>query len=260
MFDGARRLRFQDLDLVILGNAADHRAELDRYHDDLLRLATLARGWDLDAVPHMRRVFKIDPFYRATSMVLIFRRGRLCGTAGVDTDFAAAVPGSAIVHLCSLNLLDTLKHSGVVGVFMLLLEDYLLAALPSRQPVYFTSISQSPLVYRLLARLGHVYPNDDEAPPADVRRVARAVVARYDPGMALNEEGLILRGECAFFYKRVPYVADRRINALFDTRLDIAGGDVFVNVGKTDAGAARDAIDRYRRRIEPMMEAPRTHA
>jgi hypothetical protein len=255
MFEGARQLRFQGLDLVILGNAAEHRAELSGYHDDLLRLATLARGWELDAVPHMRRVFKLEPFYRATSMVLIFNHGQLCGTAGVDTDFAAAVPGSAIVHLCSLNLLEALKHSGVVGVFMLLLRDELLASLPPRQPVYFTSISQSPLVYRLLARLGHVYPNDGETPPEDVRQAARAVTSKYDPGMELDEDGLVLRGECAFFYKNVPYVADRRINALFDARLDMALGDVFVNVGKTRVDAARDAIDRYRRRIEPMMEA-----
>lgn len=255
MFNGARRLRFQGLELVVLERTAEHREELARCHEDLLRLATLSRGWGLEALPHMRKAFKIEPFYRATSLVLVFEAGRLCGTAGVDTGFSDAPPGSSMIHLCSVNLLAPLKHGGLAGVFMLLLRDELLAGLPPEQPIYFTSISQSPLVYRLLARLAHVYPNGEELPPGDVRHVARAVAAKYDPGMHLDEEGLILRNECAFFYKEVPYVADRRINTLFDAKLDMALGDVFVNVGKTRVGAAQAAIDRFRGRLEPMMEA-----
>ena len=87
-----------------------------------------------------------------------------------------------------------------------------------------------------------------------MREVARVVAARYDPHIPLDAARLVLRNECDFFYRQVPYVADSQINALFDSELDIAGGDVFVNVGKTDAASARAAVERYRSRVSAMME------
>ncbi|MER9680388.1 hypothetical protein NKJ23_13795 [Mesorhizobium sp. M0184] len=255
MFNGARRLRFQGLDLVVLPRAGEHRSQLDAQRDALLKLATLARGWGSEEVPRMREVFKLEPFHRATSLVLVFDQGRLCGTGGVDANFAECPPDVTILHLCSLNLLDEQKRTGLAALFMLLLGEELLAPLPAHRPVYFTSISQSPLVYRLLTRLAKVYPDGRSTPPDDVREVARVVAARYDPHIPLDADRLVLRNECDFFYRQVPYVADSRVNALFDSELDIAAGDVFVNVGKTDAGSARAAVERYRGRFPKMPEA-----
>jgi hypothetical protein len=255
MFDGARRIRFRGLDLVVLKSASNHRAQLARYRDDLIRLATYARGWGPEAVGPMGETFKIEPFFRATSLVLVFDRGRLCGTAGVDSDFSMQQHDGAIFHLCSVNLLEDLRHNGLTAFFILLLVDELLTALPASQTVYLTSISQSPQVYRLLSRLAHVFPDGRQSPPADVRHVARAVAARYDPHITLDEDRLILRNECAFFYRDFPTVADADVNALFAAELDVAAGDVFVNVGKTKAAAARRAAERYRTRIHRSAEA-----
>lgn len=255
MFSGAERLRFHGFELVLLKRARAYRGELAACREELLRLATCARGWGLEEVPRMREVFKVEPFYMATSLVLVFDRDRLCGTAGVDMDFRRGPTGPNIVHLCSVNLLDPLKHSGIAALLLVLLADHLLSSLPQDEAVYFTSISQSPLVYRLLGRLCDLHPNGRETAPPDVQDVARAVVAKYDSHIPLDADNLILRKECAFFYKRLPYVADPRVNRLFDSRLDIQRGDVFVNVGKSDVATAVSAIDPYRRRVAALTES-----
>lgn len=255
MFSGAERLRFLGFELVILKSTRPYRGDLAACREELLRLATFARGWGPEEVPRMREVFKVEPFYMATSLVLVFDRDRLCGTAGVDTDFQGGPIGPNIIHLCSVNLLDPLKHSGLAALLLVLLADHLISPLPREEAVYFTSISQSPLVYRLLARLADIHPNGRESAPPDVQDVARTVVAKYDPHISLEGDNLILRKECAFFYKRLPYVADPRVNHLFDSRLDIQRGDVFVNVGKSDVATAVSVIERYRRRVAAMMES-----
>lgn len=254
MFNGAPRLRFHGCDVIVLTNTSDYRDQLDSCREDLLRLATFARGWGPEELPRMREVFKIEPFYRATSLALVFRDGRLCGTAGVDTDFGLGSETPAILHLCSVNLLDQLKNSGFPALFMLLLSDALLERLAPGQAVYFTSISQSPLVYRMLSRLARVFPDGRQRPPADVRNVARIVAAKYDPDVPLDADRLVLLGECDFFYRQLPLVADARINALFDAELDISRGDVFVNVGKTSVAAARAVAEKYRHRVATIVE------
>jgi hypothetical protein len=255
IFKGAERLRFHGVDLVVLKNARDYRDELIACHEQLLRLATFSRGWGEAEIPRMREVFKIEPFYRATSLVLAFDRDQMCGTAGVDADFANGSGEPPILHLCSVNLLPALRNSGVTALLFVLLADHLLTPMPAGGNVYFTSISQSPLVYRLLARLGDVHPNGRDKAPADVQRVARTVVAKYDAHIPLDAENLILRNECEFFYKKVPYVADQQINAMFNTKLNISGGDVFVNVGKSKVADTISFIDRYRKRVTEMLEA-----
>lgn len=255
MFESARRLRFQGYEIVVLASTREYRNELAELHEDLLSLATFARGWGPEALPRMRQVFKIEPFYRATSLVLVFDGPRLSGTAGVDNDFAAQRGDAAIFHLCSVNLLDPLKKTGLPALFILLLADELLCRLTPDQPVYFTSISQSPQVYRLLGRLAKVYPDGGTAPPADVREIARIVAAKYDPHVEFDAERLVLRNECDFFYKELPYVADASLNALFDRELNLRGGDVFLSVAKCRAGEAGAAAERYRRRLSTTMEA-----
>jgi acetylornithine deacetylase/succinyl-diaminopimelate desuccinylase-like protein len=48
----------------------------------------------------------------------------------------------------------------------------------------------------------------------------------------------VLREECDFFHRRIPYSTDRAVNRLCDERLRYAAGDTFVLVGR----ARDDAI------------------
>ncbi len=255
MFDGAEHMRFLSNDLVILHDARCHQDDLKALEGDLLRLATFARGWDIDILVQMQEVFKVDPFYNATSLVLVFCDGVLLGTAGVDADIAAGPEGGHIIHLCSVNLLSKLRTSGIVALLLVLLSDRILAKLPQHASLYFTSISQSPLVYSLIAKIARLYPDGATQPPPEVVEVARRVAAKYDGHLVLEPDALVLRNECAFFYKDVPYVADPKINRLFDQVLDIPAGDVFVNVGKTSVKEAAQTIERYRYRFQALVRS-----
>ncbi|MTJ82370.1 MAG: hypothetical protein F8N37_15365 [Telmatospirillum sp.] len=248
MLDGAEKLRFHDCDLYLLRNARQFPDDMRRLEPDLLRLATLARGWGPDKLDHMRQVFKIDPFYNATAMALVFNGDNLVGTAGVDTDFDAGRNDRHIVHLCSVNMDRSLRNSGLIAQLFVILADQVLASLPPGDEVFFTSISQSPLVYSIMSKIAPLHPDGRSRPPAPIVDVAGRVVAKYDPHLELEPDTLVLRRECDFFYRDVPYVSDTRINALFDSLLDIAAGDVFVNVGRTDVAGALSKIGRYQKR------------
>jgi hypothetical protein len=51
----------------------------------------------------------------------------------------------------------------------------------------------------------------------------------------------VLREECDFFHRRIPYSTDRAVNRLCDERLRYAAGDTFVLVGR----ARDDAITGF---------------
>ncbi len=255
MFAQAPRHRFHTKDLVILERTADHRADLAALEEELLQLATFARGWGADQLDHMRAHFKIEPFYNATSMVLVFEDGRLIGTAGVDTTVPSPLEQGHILHLCSVNFHPSLQGSSLVALLVILLADHVLRRLPADDQVYFTSISQSPLVYSLMAKLAPVFPDGQTLPPEDVVQVAQAVVDKYDPHLPLEPETLTLRSECDFFYRDLPVVADARINTLFRSLLDVPAGDVFVNVARCSVREVLARIERYRGRLAaPRME------
>ncbi|OIQ31591.1 MAG: hypothetical protein BM562_06990 [Alphaproteobacteria bacterium MedPE-SWcel] len=247
-------MRFQDHALVVLDRTDRYRAELAALEPDLLRLATFARGWNETHLGHMRRHFKIEPFYNASAMVLIFRGAELVGTAGVDTTLSDRPAGVQLLHLCSVNFMPDLRNSGLVALLLVLLADHGLVGQPGSDQVYFTSISQSPLVYSLMSRIAPVHPDGKTSPPGDVVAVARQVVAKYDPHLALDPRNLTLRGECDFFYREMPYVADKAVNALFDSMLDVPAGDVFVNVARSTVADALGRIDRYRRRFAQSLK------
>ena len=252
MFEGAEKLRFQDFELVVLRDTKPFRKDLKALEGELLELASYARGWEQKDLPRMRAVFKFEPFYLATSLVLVFQNTRLYGTAGVDVDFEVAPGQGHILHLCSVNLRKPLRNSALMARLFVLLADHILAKIPADHEIYFTSISQSPAVYSLISKIARLYPNGEEVPPDNVKDVARRVVAKYDPHLTLETDTLILRNECDFFYKDVPYVSDPKINGLFDRMLDIAAGDVFVNVAKSTVQRAVSKIDRYRNRGHAM--------
>lgn len=245
MFHGAERLTYRDHEIVVLVDAARWRDELEGLEETILGIATRSRGWGDDQLPRMRAIFKIYPLYLATSLALIFRGKRLVGIAGCDTDFAP-VGGGRIVHLCAMNFLPEIQRNGVLALLMLVMIERVLSRLPSGDgTLYFTSISQSPLVYALLAKISHLYPNWSEVPPPDVIEAGTAVVAKYDADVAFEPERLILRGECDFFYRDLPDAPDARINAFVRNELDIGAGDVFVPVGRS----SRHQLEAYARRF-----------
>ncbi len=256
MFDEAQRHHFQGFDLVILHDARSHRSELESLESALLELATYARGWDAKMLPRMRAVFKLEPFYYATSLVLAFRDDMLLGTAGIDTDFDEDDGRGHIIHLCSVNLRASLRNGGLMALLLVLLADHVLAKIPAHDDVYFTSISQSPLVYSVISKIAPLHPDGRTRPPADIVKVAQTVAAKYDGHLALETDTLVLRNECDFFYRDLPRVANRKINDLFERMLDIPQGDVFVNVGKCSAAEAISRISRYRKRFLNMPGGP----
>ncbi|AXS41682.1 hypothetical protein [Breoghania sp. L-A4] len=264
MFTGAERIPFRRYELVILRDAKAYRNELRALEDEILTIATLSRGWDGSHVARMRAIFKISPLYLATALALVFEDGVFKGIAGCDTDFDCG-PGSGIngtiVHLCSMNFSRDIQGTGLLSfLFLALLEQ--ISGLVARHgdTVYVTSISQSPLVYSMLGKLAHVYPNARDIPPPDVIRVARAVVDKYDPDVTFEPENLILRNECDFFYNPLPQAPDRRINDFVRSKLDIAAGDVFVPVGRSSAARLNAYGARFRARFASRQQERRAVA
>jgi hypothetical protein len=97
-----------------------------------------------------------------------------------------------------------------------------------------------------MSRIADIFPSPDrEVPEPDEIAVARQVVARFDPHLAL-EDGFILRNECEFRYRRIPYSLDRRLNRFCDRKLRYDQGDVFVVVGRVNAGK----LEAFRRQVE----------
>lgn len=259
MFKGAERTKFKGFELVTLLSTQPYRSSLKVLEEQLLRLATTARGWGDSEVDHMRSVFKIEPFFEATAMVLVFRDGELVGTAGIDNSILSDRPCHHIIHLCSVNFRPELQRNGLVALLLIKLADHVLQHIPDNHFVSFTSISQSPLVYSIMSKLARTYPGRDH-PPKSVIETAERVARKYDGHLTLEPQTLTLRNECDFFYKHVPYVADQKINQLFDEVLKISNGDVFVNVAVSKVALVLRKIERFRARIHNLEKKESTHA
>lgn len=222
---------------LIPGGAFQSRELLDGLREEVLEIAFRSRGWEgAEQREHFRRCFKLGPLYEARALGLIRRAGALVGLAGSVNDWQVAQ--GSIVHLCSLGLLPEVQSRGILPVLMALLWKVTLEEPRAREDLargrlFTTAITQSPYILWFLSRIAEICPGPERPQPAAGElAIARAVVARFDPHLALEEEHLILRGECEFRYRRTPYSPDRRLNRFCDRHLRSDEGDVFVVVGR----------------------------
>ncbi len=254
LFPNSIAVAYEDFDLEVVPEECRRYPHLlEEIKEQVLDVATRSRGWDdMSSLQHMRAHFKLGPLYHANSLVLIRRAGKLVGLAGTVNDWH--VPQGSIVHLCSLGLLPEAQRRGFLPVLLAILwgvtlqnprcyEDF------QNDRVFATAITQSPYLYALFHRLFALYPSPErEIVPEAIRQIGKAVVDRFDADLTLDEERLILRDECKFFYRRTPYSSDRKLNAFCDRALRYAQGDVFVLVGK----AVSAQVAQYNRVVAGM--------
>jgi len=251
-FPGSALVRFGELEFELIERDVHrHAGLLDRLKDEVLEIAAVSRGWDSpEDLALFRRSFKIGPLYEARALALVRRAGRLVGLAGSVNDWT--VEEGSIVHLCSLGLLPDVQARGILPALMLLLwetnlRDPVIESNCRRHRAFISAITQSPYILWFLSRIADLYPSPDRtAADADEVAVARRVAARFDPHLALDEEGFILRGECEFRYRRPPYSLDRRLNRFCDRKLRSEEGDVFVAVGRVRP----EKLEDFRRQVE----------
>lgn len=249
-------LRFEIVDR----RGPDHRQRLDGLKEEVLRIAALSRGWDDAAsLALFRRSFKIGPLYEADALALVYRDDELVGIAGTVKDWT--VGSGAIVHLCSLGLLPQVQRRGLLQAFMSLLwiaslADSRFAAHLARGTLYTTAITQSPYILGLMQRVADIFPSPDRATPRpDELQVAHAVLARFDPHLALEAGTFVVRNECAFRYRRLPESLDRRLTRFCSERLRYQEGDVFVVVGTVRAGRVQAYVERQHRQHPELLRA-----
>lgn len=251
-FPDSALVRFGELELELVErDVYRHAGLLDRLKDEVLEIAALSRGWDgPEDLALFRRSFKLGPLYEARALGLVRRAGRLVGLAGSVNDWT--VEEGSIVHLCSLGLLPGVQARGLLPALMLLLweanlRDPVIESNCRQRRAFISAITQSPYILWFLSRIADVYPSPGRtAAEADEVAVARRVVARFDPHLALDEEGFILRAECEFRYRRIPYSLDRRLNRFCDRKLRYDEGDVFVVIGRVRP----EKLEAFRRQVE----------
>jgi hypothetical protein len=195
-------------------------------------------------------VFKLGPLFQADGLALVWRGERLIGLVGAT--YQPGPDDGLILHLCSLGLLPEAQNRGFLpALFGLLWE--VVNAVPGvddahrRARVYLTAITQSPFIMSFLAQVSDLYPAPGRpAPDPDRVAVARRILDRFDPDVAFDPESFVLRNECQFFYRKIPYSTDRQINDYCDARLRYAEGDTFMLVGRV----RKERIRRFVRATE----------
>ncbi len=252
LFPNSMAVRHQDFEIeVVPEGCRKYPRLLASLQEQVLHVANRSRGWDAQNIDHMRAHFKLGPLYEVNSLALIRKNGTLLGLAGTVNDWQ--VNGNCLIHLCSVGLLPEAQRRGFIPVFMVIvflitLRDPQAAEAFLENRLFVTAITQSPYLYAMLHKLFTVYPSPQRAViPQEVQAIARAVVDRFDPSLRM-EDSLTIRGECNFFYQKVPYSYDRRLNAFCDARLDYNRGDVFVVVGQVEA-------ERLQRHIASVIDA-----
>jgi hypothetical protein len=237
LFPNSFGLSYQGFDIEVVPEGCRHRPDLlEGIQEQVLKIATFSRGWDEQNLDHMRSTFKLGPLYEANSLVLIRKDNTIVGLVGSVNDWR--VDGRSLIHLCSLGLLPSAQRRGFLPVLL-----GILWTLTLRKPEfnddfrqgrsYISAITQSPYLYAALHNLFDLYPAPEHpVVPDEVKTLARAVVHRFDEELVLDEEKLILRNECRFFYQKTPYSANRELNEFCDRNLDYHNGDVFVLVGR----------------------------
>jgi hypothetical protein len=214
--------------------------------DQVVDVAARSREWnEPEHLEHFDRVFKLESLYAADGLALVWQAGRLVGLAGYSHD--AESPHYSVLHLGSLGLLPRAQRRGILPVLFSLLwevvqesprlrEDY------RRERLYLTAITQSPFIVSFFDAVTDLYPAPGrEAPDARAVAIATMITERYDPHIAFDPRTFVLREECEFFYRRIPYSTNREINAYCDSRLRYAAGDTFVLVGQVRT----EAISRF---------------
>jgi hypothetical protein len=238
LFPESALVSYREFDLELLQSGAfRHPDLLDSIRDEVFNVAARARGWnDPEGLATMRAHFKIGPLYEANALALIRRNACLVGLVGSVNNWHLA--DKSIVHLCSLGLLPSAQKRGFVPTLLGLLwlwswQDEVLQRNYANRQVYISGITQSPFILGFLHRLFDVYPSPYRAAPdREMVEVAQNVVARFDADLILDPERFILRNECRFFYRRIPYSSDRQINEFCDRNLRYSQGDVFLIVGR----------------------------
>lgn len=233
---------------------------LDQMREEIFNIAARARGWDDEqGLAAMRQNFKIGPLYEANGVVLIRSNGALVGIGGSVNNWH--VQDKSIVHLCGLGLLPEAQNRGFLPAMIALLwltswEDEALRKNFERERVYVSAITQSPYILAFLSRLFEVYPSPNRtAPDEDMIEVAKHVVARFDADIPFDEQKFILRNECKFFYKRMPYSSNRQINDFCDQNLRFDQGDVFVVVGRVLPHLVRRYVNNVSRHHPELLTA-----
>jgi hypothetical protein len=225
---------------------------LNEIRNRVVQVATRSRGWDdPETLEHMNANFKLGPLYEANTLVLIRSRRELVGLVGLVDDWQTS--DGAILHLCSLGFLPNAQGRGFLPVLLSTVWPFVLHRHSVHQNVlegrvFLTAITQSPYLYAMLHGISALYPAPNTVIPPAIRRVARAVVHRFDDHLELEENSLILRNECQFFYKKIPYSANRSLNAFCDSQLRYDQGDVFVLVGRV----VPERVTRYMHRVEQL--------
>lgn len=242
-FPNSTLIRYQDFDFELIPDSANEfSASLEEIRESVLIIAAHSRGWqEPEEIDRFRKVFKLEPLYAANGLVLIWRKRRLVGIVGATYDLPAE--DSVILHVGSLGLLpEAQQHGFLPTLFSLLWElvqqNYVMRHYIGDGKAYLTAITQSPFIMSFLASVSDLYPLPGRgAPPEDYVPVAEQVVKRFDPHIPLDRETFILRDEAQFFYRRIPYCAEKRINEFCDSQLRYARGDTFVLVGRVRAAA-----------------------
>jgi hypothetical protein len=247
-----------------------HPELLEPLREDVLAIAARSRGWyGPEPLERFRQVFKIEPLFAADGLALVWRRGRLVGLAGMV--HSMPVDDGVILHLCSLGLLPEAQNRGIMPTLFGLLWDVMLELPTVREHyragrAYLTAITQSPYIMAFLANVSDLYPAPGvDTPAPDLVEVARRVVDRFDPHIPFDPESFILRNECEFFYRNIPYSANRTINDFCDSRLRYGDGDTFVLVGRARpqavgrmlAAAERGHPDLFQTLRDALRTAPR---
>lgn len=250
LFPGSRVAHLRNYDLeVVPSGLRRHRDLVDTLRADVLEIATRSRGWDDDASrDEMARHFKLGPLYEASAVALLREQGRLVGIAGTVNDWE--VEEGSIVHLCSVGFMPSVQGQRLMPVLMGLLwavslQDERLRRSYANGRLFVTAITQSPFLITYLGALFDAQPSPYR-PVIDpvAAQIARRVVDRFDPELTLDPETLTLKDECRFFYRRLPYGPDPRVNAFCNESLRYDRGDVFVVVGRADPA-----------RIDPILAA-----
>jgi hypothetical protein len=246
LFPDALQLSHEDFEIEVVPEGCRAFPHLlESIQEEVLYIATRSRGWDERSLEHMRRHFKLGPLYEANALVLIRKDGVLVGLAGSVNDWH--VEQGSLIHLCSLGLLPEAQQRGFLPVMLAFVWILTLRSPQAREDfqnrcAFITAITQSPYLYAMLHRLFDLYPSPERLViPGEIREIAHAVVKRFDEELDLDEERLILRNECRFFYQRIPYSPNRSLNSFCDRNLRYQEGDVFVLVGRV----IPEKVERY---------------
>lgn len=238
LLPGSALVSYQGLQVeMLVDGAAAHAEAIELIREDVMAIAAKSRGWTSDAeMAEFARVFKIGSLFKADALALVWEDERVVGVMG--TVYHPAPDGGLVLHLCSLGLLPRVQNRGLLPTLFGLLLDMVSSRPGSPElfatgRLYLTAVTQSPLIISFLSGVGDAFPSPDrEAADPDVVEVAKSVMSRFDPDVPFDPETFVLRDECEFAYRRLPYSRDRRLNEYCDARLRYDHGDTFILVNR----------------------------